>query len=171
MIFSIGHSTRSLEELVSLLRRHGIEVLIDVRKFPRSRRNPQFDRAKLEKELEERGIEYRWLGEPLGGYRSEALKNSPNKGWDSKGFQCYADHALGEEFREGLEEILRVARKRQAAIMCAERFFWRCHRRIICDWLLAKDHRVVHILDEKTEEHRLTGFAEVVGGKVTYPPP
>lgn len=170
-IYSIGHSTRSLEGLTRLLRKNQIEVLVDVRRFPKSKKHPHFNEEKLRKELENRDFEYHWMGETLGGYRSGGQgEDSPNKAWDSEGFQAYADHALSEEFQRTLDELIEISESRTLAVMCAERFFWRCHRRIICDWLHARGKRVVHILDGKKREHKLTKFATIEEGKVTYPP-
>jgi len=117
------------------------------------------------------GIRYLWLGKELGGYRKSGLGDkSPNKAWSSIGFRNYADHTLSEEFRRGISRLLEYGGKWRAAYMCAEKFYWRCHRRIISDYLVAKGHQVTHIIDEKeTRKHRLTRFARVVNGRLTYP--
>lgn len=169
-LYSIGHSTRSLEELVELLREHDIRVLVDVRSWPSSRRYPHFSRESLSKSLKEHGLEYEWLGRQLGGYRKKGLgEESPNMAWRSQGFRNYADYTLAEEFRDGIRRLLELAEKDTVALMCAERLYWRCHRRIISDYLSVKGNKVTHILDRgKTEEHKLTSFAESVNGELRY---
>jgi len=170
-VYTLGHSTRSFEEFLALLRGYEIEVLADVRAFPSSARYPHFSRGELERRLPKEGIEYHWLGEELGGYRREGLgERSPNKGWASEGFRNYADHMLSPEFERGIERLLELARRKWTAYMCAERFWWRCHRRLISDYLVAKGHKVIHIIAEaKATEHKLPGFARVVHGRLIYP--
>jgi len=170
-LYAIGHSTRSLEEFIALLRENGIRILVDVRSWPSSRRYPHFSNESLSKILKEHGIEYEWLGKQLGGYRKKGLgEESPNMGWSSLGFRNYADRTITEEFRDGIGRLLELAEKDTVVFMCAERLYWRCHRRIISDYLVVKGHKVTHILDrEKTEEHKLTAFAEVVNGELRYP--
>jgi len=170
-VYTLGHSTRSFEEFLALLRRYEIKALADVRAFPSSVRYPHFARGELERLLPEEGIEYHWLGEELGGYRREGLgERSPNKGWASEGFRNYADHMLTSEFERGIERLLGLARRKRTAYMCAERFWWRCHRRLISDYLVAKGHRVIHIIDKtKATEHKLPGFAKVINGQLIYP--
>jgi len=170
-LYTIGHSTRSLEEFVELLHEHGIQVMVDVRGWPSSRRCPHFSRESLSRNLKEHGIEYEWLGRQLGGYRKKGLgKESPNMAWRSQGFRNFADHTLTEEFRDGIKRLLELAERDTVAFICAERLYWRCHRRIISDYLVAEGQKVTHILDRgKTEEHKLTGFAEVVNGELRYP--
>ncbi len=169
--FTIGHSNRSLSELISLLKEYNIEVLIDVRSWPGSKKYPHFNRDILRERLAAEGIRYLWLGKELGGYRKDGLgERSPNKAWSSIGFRNYADHTLSEDFRKGINEILRYAEKQRVAYMCAEKFYWRCHRRIISDYLVAKGHHVTHIIDrQETRKHRLTRFARVVNGRLIYP--
>jgi len=171
-MYTVGHSTRELDDFLALLKEHSIEILVDVRRWPTSRRSPHFNRESLRKTLAEAGIRYAWLGESLGGYRREGLGDgSPNKGWRSGGFRNYADHALSEDFNRGLEELLRLAEAGRAAYMCAEKHFWRCHRRIISDHLTARGGRVVHIVDrEMTRGHQLAPFAVFRDGVLTYPP-
>jgi len=170
-LFTIGHSNRSLSELISLLRENKIEVLIDVRSWPTSKKYPHFNRENLSESLKAEGIRYLWLGKELGGYRKDGLGDcSPNKAWDSIGFRNYADHTLSEEFRRGIELLLKYAERWRVAYMCAEKFYWRCHRRIISDYLVAKGHQVTHIIDrQETRKHRLTRFARIVNGRLTYP--
>ncbi len=170
-LFTVGHSTRAFKELLSLLKEHDIQVLVDVRRWPSSDRCPQFGRERLEESLETRGIGYVWLGEELGGYRRKGLDaESPNKARDSEGFRNYADHTLTEDFRKGIEKLLTLAEGRTVAYMCAEKFYWRCHRRIISEYLKARGHQITHIIEKgKTREHELPDFAQVKNGKLTYP--
>lgn len=171
-MYTVGHSTRTLDEFLALLKEHGIEILVDVRRWPTSRRSPHFNRDSLEEALVEKGVRYVWLGESLGGYRREGLgEGSPNKAWRSRGFRNYADHALSEDFNRGVEELLRLAETGRTAYMCAEKHYWRCHRMIISDHLSARGRMVVHIIDKgRTRRHRLTPFTVFRDGVVTYPP-
>lgn len=171
-MYTIGHSTRTINEFLTLLREYDIETLVDVRRWPTSKRSPHFDRESLEKALAEDCIKYVWMGEALGGYRREGLgERSPNKGWSSGGYRNYADHALTEKFQRALERLLRLDEAGTTAIMCAEKQYWRCHRRIISDHLTAKWIQVIHIVDrDDFRRHRLTPFAVVREGVVVYPP-
>ncbi|KYH39313.1 MAG: hypothetical protein AYL28_000880 [Candidatus Bathyarchaeota archaeon B23] len=171
-VYTIGHSNRSLDEFLGLLEEYGIEAVVDVRRWPTSSRYPHFNGERLCEALEGRGVEYLWLGDVLGGYRRRGLgEASPNKGWSRGGFRNYADYALTEEFRRGLRRTLELAGERRTAIMCSERFYWRCHRRIISDHLLARGVEVIHIIDRgKTRRHRLTRFAVIQNGVPIYPP-
>ena len=171
-IYTIGHSNRGLSEFLELLEEYGIEVVVDVRRWPTSSRYPHFNGDGLREALSERGIDYLWLGDVLGGYRRYSLgESSPNRGWSRGGFRNYADYALTEEFRRGLERILKVAAERRVAIMCSERFYWRCHRRIISDHLYARGVEVIHIIDRgRIRRHRLTRFAVIRDGVPIYPP-
>ena len=167
--FTIGHSSRSIEEFLSSLRSHGVDLVVDVRRFPGSERNPQFDAEALAETLGGHGIEYRHL-EALGGRRSSPLTDSPNGGWENESFRAYADHALSETFQDALSELIALGGEHTPAIMCAEAVYWRCHRRIVADWLLADGHDVVDIFGpDRANEHDLTRFAEVRGGRVVYP--
>ncbi len=170
-IYTIGHSTRSFAEFASLLKRYGIEVLVDVRAFPTSTRNPQFVKETLKQHVEVEAIDYVWLGEKLGGYRRDGLgEESPNKGWKTQGFRNYADYMMTAPFERQIERIMKLASSRRLAVMCAERFYWRCHRRLISDYLVAKGHAVIHIVDaEETIEHKLSKFARVSEGTLRYP--
>lgn len=170
-LYTIGHSTRSFAEFATLLRRYGIKILVDVHAFPTSTRNPQFTREEIEQQLQEEGIEYAWLGEELGGYRRQGLgARSPNKGWETEGFRNYADYMMTAPFERGTEKLLELAASKRLAYMCAERFYWRCHRRLLSDYLVAKGHKVIHIVDEtKTTEHKLPDFAKLIAGKLRYP--
>ena len=172
-IHTIGHSTRSTEELVSLLRGSGVSLLVDVRTIPRSRRNPHFNEEALGPALAPFGILYRRLP-ALGGLRGRAKEAgpSPNGLWRNESFRNYADYAMGPEFRAGLGALHALSEARPCAIMCAEALWWRCHRRIIADYLIASGAEVTHIMGpEITELGSLTPGAEVrPDGTVLYPP-
>jgi len=171
VVYTIGHSTRSLDELCELLAGAGVSALVDVRFAPGSRRNPHLAGRALATSLPARGIEY--AHEPrLGGFRRPRAE-TPNGGWDHPAFRGYADHMAGEDFGAGLERLQQIARARTACIMCAEAQWWRCHRRLIADALVVRGWRVLHLgLGGVPAEHALTPFA-VVGGdlQLTYPPP
>jgi len=167
---TIGHSTRSLDELVELLRHHRVELLVDVRTLPASRRMPHFARSALERSLPERGIEYRHMPE-LGGLR-KPKPHSTNLGWRNVSFRGYADYMQTDEFRDALTELERLAATKRVAIMCAEAVPWRCHRSLIADALSVDGFEVRHITGmQEPSPHRLTPFARVDGGRITYPPP
>lgn len=170
ILFSIGHSTRALEELIGALRAHRIQVVADVRSSPTSARYPHFNRTNLYTALPKAGITYRWLGKVLGGYRKKIRPDSPHSALHSPGFRNYADHMESEEFRQGMAKLLKLADKKRVAYMCAERLWWRCHRSLISDYLTAIGGvGVVHILDEKkTEPHRLSPRARVSGDRLVY---
>ena len=145
--FTIGHSTRSVEEVADLLQAVGADMIVDVRKMPRSRTNPQFNSEALPAALAERQIGYRHIA-TLGGLRGRqaSRETSPNTFWRNKSFRNYADYALTPPFKEGLAELIAQGRESTCAIMCAEVLWWRCHRRIIADYLLADGATVFHIL-------------------------
>jgi uncharacterized protein (DUF488 family) len=170
-IYTIGHSTRSLEEFLALLRRHRIEVLADVRAYPSSRKFPHFNQPTLETALSQAGIEYRWY-QALGGRRHGAPQaDSPNRGLRSPGFRNYADYMLSAEFRAAAADLRALARSRRLALMCAERLYWRCHRRLISDYLSAQGDEVLHIESaDRLLPHQLTPGAHSENGEVTYPP-
>ena len=167
-ILTVGHSTHALDGLVALLRRHRVEALADVRRTPRSRRVPHFDADRLRHELPAAGIAYVHLAE-LGGRRSSA-PGSPNGGWRVGAFRAYADHMATPEFAAGLRRLEALAGERLAAVMCAEALWWRCHRRLVADALVARGWRLRHIgPDGRLAEHELTSFARVDGERLTYP--
>jgi uncharacterized protein (DUF488 family) len=168
--FTIGHSTHSLDELVALLAGHGVQRVADVRRFPGSRRHPQFDRESLKLTLPERGIDYRHL--PALGGRRRPLPDSPNGGWEHEAFRGYADYALTDAFAAGFDELCALATERPTAVMCAEALWWRCHRRLVADRLTAAGWSVCHIAaDGGVSEHALTEFAVAQpDGTVRYPP-
>jgi uncharacterized protein (DUF488 family) len=168
-IFTVGHSTHSLERLVGLLRTHGVDALADVRRFPGSRRLPHFNRDQLAEGLAAAGIAYEHLPE-LGG-RRKARPDSPNGGWEVAGFRGYADHMDTDEFSAGLRRLEALGRKRRAAFMCAEAPWWRCHRRLVADALSVRGWDVRHIgPDGRLTAHELPEFAVVEGERITYPP-
>ncbi|MEJ2254804.1 MAG: DUF488 domain-containing protein [Nitrospirota bacterium] len=167
-VYTIGHSTRSAEEFVALLRENGVTRLLDVRTLPGSRHNPQFNEEALRKTLREAGIAYEHV-KGLGGLR-KPRKDSPNTGWRSAGFRAYADYMLTGEFAAHLDELMERAARETAAVMCAEAVPWRCHRWLLADALTVRGVEVRHIMGEgKAQRHELTGFAKVRGGKLTYP--
>jgi uncharacterized protein (DUF488 family) len=167
-LYTVGHSTRSADELTAILDALGIVRLVDVRTVPRSRTNPQFNREQLATVLPEAGIEYRHAP-ALGGLR-KPRPESTNGAWQVDSFRGYADYAETPAFAAALADLLELAAAAPTAIMCAEAVWWRCHRRIIADWALAQGVEVVHVLGMgKTEPARLTPFARVEGGRVRYP--
>jgi len=169
-IYTIGHSTRPLDEFVSLLRAHAIESLVDVRRYPGSRRYPQFNADSLATALRGAGIGYTHEVE-LGGRRA-ARPDSPNGAWRNAGFRGYADHMATPEFRAALDRLVHVADDGGVAVMCAEAVPWRCHRRLIADALVLRGVRVAHILsDSRADAHTLHEAARHVDGTIRYPAP
>jgi uncharacterized protein (DUF488 family) len=169
MILTIGHSTRSLDEFVGLLRFNGATLLVDVRTIPRSRRNPQFNQESLPEELAKHDIAY--LHEPeLGGLR-KTRPDSLNGGWENDSFRGFADYMQSAEFEGALERLIDLASDQQIALMCAEAVPWRCHRSLIADALVVRGIAVKHILGPKSlRPHSLRAFARVDGTRITYPP-
>ena len=168
-VWTIGHSTRSLDALVALLHAHGITRVADVRRFPRSRRHPHVNADALARDLPAAGLAYRHLP-GLGGFR-RARKDSHNTAWRNASFRGYADYMETAEFSGHLDTLLEEARQGPTAIMCAEAVPWRCHRSLIADALLVRGVEVLHIMSEKSATpHTLTRFAHVDGDRVTYPP-
>jgi len=166
-IWTIGHSTRTLEEFIALLQRERIEGLWDVRAFPMSRRYPHFNRESLRVALPEVGISYEHAP-PLGGRRS-VPKDAPPTQWRNAGFKGYAAYMTTPQFRDALDGLRAAASERRTTIMCAEAVPWRCHRNLIGDALVARGDEVLDILDAATTPHKLTSFAVVTDGAVTYP--
>ena len=169
--FTIGHSTLSVDQLAARLQAAGVARLIDVRTYPRSRTNPQFNSETLARDLAERGIAYEVLPD-LGGRRGRQHDVAPdvNGFWDNASFHNYADWALQPRFQAALAALRREGQRERCAIMCSEAVWWRCHRRIITDYLLAAGEQVCHLMDGRTEAARLTPGAEVhADGTVTYP--
>jgi len=196
-IYTIGHSTRSLDELVAALQAHGIRTLVDIRSFPMSRRLPHFNRESLEIELPKHGIAYIWMNE-LGGRRKKICSNSPNTGLRNDSFRNYADYMLTTGFAQAIERLLRIALETadssvakanerppglgmtgdvnttsNIAIMCAERVYFQCHRMLVSDYLTAHGHTVLHIDDDKHPPrlHKLMTEARLVDGNLLYDAP
>jgi uncharacterized protein (DUF488 family) len=171
LIHSVGHSNRSFTEFLALLQANGITALADIRQFTRSRANPQFNADRMAPALGEAGIAYEHIA-ALGGRRSSKLKDSPNALWENAAFRSYADYALTDAFENGFARLLEIEGERRVAMMCAEAVWWRCHRRIVSDYLLARGHGVQHILSATAPKPAvLTPGAKVRSdGKVLYPP-
>ena len=168
-IWTIGHGTRSAEELASMLRSAGVGLLIDVRAHPGSRRHPQFNRDALENSLGKHGIAYQWEGKALGGFR-RPRPNSRNTALRNESFRGYADYMDSEEFAAGAGRLIERARETNLAVMCAEQHPSRCHRRLISDWLASREIEVEHLIDtRRSEPHALTKWAVVEAGLITYP--
>jgi uncharacterized protein (DUF488 family) len=168
-IWSIGHSTHTIETFLELLQSQAIECVADVRRFPASRRHPQFGQEQLSESLTAVGIQYVHFP-ALGGRRSGRLPDSPNGAWRVEAFNCYADYMLSNEFEAGLADLTNLATAQRTAIMCAEALPSRCHRRLISDVLLARGWSVRHILTvRRVEDHRLPEFARQQNAQVVYP--
>lgn len=172
VIFTIGHSNRTLEESLEALKAHDIMQLVDVRAFPSSRKFPHFNQDRLRFQLERHGVRYVHIRE-LGGYRKSLREESPNSGWRVRGFRNYADFMLTSAFTSIIDGLLKLAGQATTAIMCAEANPYRCHRQLISDYLVAvKQVRVIHIgAQMKDSEHRITSFAKVEDGQILYPSP
>lgn len=168
-IWTIGHSNRSIDELLDLLTGGKIELLVDVRRYPGSRAHPHFNRDALERSLAEQGIGYRHL-EGLGGRRSTRLADSPNTAWRVDSFNRYADYMDTPEFGGALQELIALAERRRTAIMCSEAVPWRCHRRLIADALIVRGWSVYDIMGPgPAKPHAMTEFARWKSGRLTYP--
>jgi uncharacterized protein (DUF488 family) len=167
-LYTIGHSTRTLNELIETLQAHSIETLVDIRAFPMSRRLPYFNRESLEKALPQAGIRYAWM-KALGGYRKKILDESPNLALRNASFRNYADYMLTNEFERAMRELLQLAQHSRTAFMCAERVYFHCHRMLVSDWLVAHGHAVLHIDGPgPAKPHQLTAEARLVNGQVIY---
>ncbi|HZL85988.1 MAG TPA: DUF488 domain-containing protein [Candidatus Krumholzibacteria bacterium] len=169
-VFTIGHSTLSLDVLLESLRAHGIGQLADVRSVPASRRHPHMSRVSLQAVLPAAGMGYRWLP-GLGGLRRSGPVPSPNTAWREEAFRAYADHMATPEFTDALEQLEVWARELPTACMCAEADFRRCHRQLLSDALVARGWRVIHVLSrEHTTPHVLSATARIgAAGSLSYP--
>lgn len=168
LVLTVGHSTREQRDFIALLKAHGVKRLVDVRTIPRSRHNPQFNRERLGSALRRAGIGYLHMA-ALGGLR-HAKPSSLNTAWRNASFRGFADYMQTREFARGLRRLMKLARLKRTAIMCAEAVPWRCHRSLIADALLAHGYRAEEIESLKsTRPHALTPWACVRGTKVTYP--
>ncbi|WNM61319.1 DUF488 domain-containing protein [Candidatus Nitrospira neomarina] len=167
-LWTIGHSTRPIEELVGLLQSHGIQLLVDVRTIPFSRRNPQFHQETLAQSLREAGLQYHHL--PALGGRRKTRPDSVNVGWRNSGFRGYADYMQTQAFWNGLEELVDIGQQSPSAVMCAEAVPWRCHRTLIADAMVIRGWKVHHIISASSlKTHTLTPFAKPDAGRLTYP--
>jgi uncharacterized protein (DUF488 family) len=167
--WTIGHSTRTWEELLALLAHWGVTAVVDVRRFPGSRRYPHYMSEALERSLPAHGVAYRWLPQ-LGG-RRKVQPDSPNTSWRNASFQGYADHMASAEFAEGLAELVAIAAAQPTAMMCAEAVWWRCHRSMIADLLCVRGWTVRHVVDARqARPHPMTAPARVIDGRLSYAP-
>ena len=167
-LYTIGHSTRSLDDLIEALRAQQIKTLVDIRAFPRSRRLPQFNRDALRETLPAAGIRYVWM-KTLGGYRKKILDESPNIALRNDSFRNYADYMLTADFERATEELVQLAEETPTAYMCAERVYFHCHRMLVSDWLVAHGHEVLHIDSTgPAKPHKLTAEAGMIDGRLIY---
>jgi uncharacterized protein (DUF488 family) len=167
-LYTIGHSTRTLEELIEALQAHSIKTLVDIRAFPASRRLPHFNRESLEKTLPAAGIQYVWM-KALGGHRKKIRQDSPNIALRNDSFRNYADYMLTAEFAAAASELIALAGRSRTAYMCAERVYFHCHRMMVSDWLVAHGHEVQHIdASGPTKAHHLMNEARVIEGELIY---
>jgi uncharacterized protein (DUF488 family) len=167
-LYTIGHSTRTLDELIEALRAHSIARLADIRSFPMSRRLPHFNRESLEKTLPAAGIQYNWMKD-LGGRRKSIRDDSPNVALRNSSFRNYADYMLTKEFQGAAAELIHMAEPSPTAYMCAERVYFRCHRMLVSDWLTVHGQDVLHIDGTGlTKAHKLLPEARVIDGELIY---
>lgn len=168
VLYTIGHSTRPLEELTGALQAHQIQTLVDIRAFPMSRRLPQFNRDSLEQTLPAAGVQYQWM-KTLGGYRKKILEESPNIALRNQSFRNYADYMLTADFDQAISDLLALAESSRTAYMCAERPYFRCHRMLVSDWLVAHEHEVWHIdATGPVKPHSLTAEGRIIDGRLIY---
>jgi len=168
ILYTIGHSTRTLDGLIEVLRAHQIKTLLDIRAFPMSRRLPQFNRESLAESLPAAGIRYVWM-KTLGGYRKKILDESPNLDLRNDSFRNYADYMLTPEFEHAVKELIALGQEAPTAYMCAERVYFHCHRMLVSDWLVARGHEVLHIDGTgPAKPHRLTAEARMIDGRLIY---
>lgn len=167
-LYTIGHSTRSIEGLIAALKAHQIQTLVDIRAFPMSRRLPQFNRESLEESVPAAGIRYVSM-KALGGYRKKIAEESPNIALRNQSFRNYADYMLTPEFEHAMSELLALAASSRTAYMCAERLYFRCHRMLVSDWLVAHGREVLHIDAEgPVKPHVLMAEARMIDGRLIY---
>jgi len=167
IIWTIGHSTRTFEELLEMLRSFKIEMVADIRSFPGSRKFPRFNKEILQHTFPENGIQYIHI-KKLGG-RRKVNRDSKNTSWRVLAFRAYADYMETNEFKEGIEELEKIALQKRTAYMCSEAVWWRCHRSMVSDYLKANGWKVMHIMSiGKEEEHPFTAPARIVNGELTY---
>ncbi len=168
LVLTIGHSTRSIEDFIDLLKTHGVKIIVDVRTVPRSRHNPQFNLETLPDTLKSASIGYKHMS-GLGGLR-HPRSDSPNLGWRNSSFRGFADYMQTEEFEKNLKKLIGLARRKRICLMCAESVPWRCHRSLIADALQVRGLSVKHIMSKREPQlHKLTSFARVDGTQITYP--
>jgi uncharacterized protein (DUF488 family) len=168
-VYTIGHSTRSVDDFVGLLHREGIRALVDVRAFPMSRRHPHFNQDSLAISLAAQGIAYSHA--PALGGRRRPRADSPNGAWRNESFRAYADHMSTPAFRAAITQLIASATRVRTTVMCAEAVPWKCHRSLIADALVARGCEVRHVLDTSSDRHELMNIARIENGEVTYPPP
>ena len=167
-VFTVGHSTHRIERFLGLLGEHQIVMVADVRSFPASRKWPQFNQTELSQSLLRAGIQYQWL-KRLGGRRHSKREDSPHTAWTHPAFRSYADYTESPDFTAGLNELTVSARAARVAYMCSEGLWWRCHRRIISDYLVLLGWQVDHIMpDSKLRQHDMTPFARITNGHIVY---
>jgi uncharacterized protein (DUF488 family) len=168
-VSTIGHSNRTIEEFIALLRQNHIACVLDIRTVPKSRHNPQFGQDQLPRSLSEAGIEYRYFA-GLGGLRRPS-PDSPNSGWRNTSFRGYADYMQTPEFAQNVDAVVALAQTTRCALMCAEAVPWRCHRSLVADALLVRGIAVEEIIGPQAPKpHKLTSFARVDGARISYPP-
>ena len=167
-LYTIGHSTRTLDDLIAALQAHSIATLVDIRSFPVSRRLPHFNREALEKTLPAAGIRYVWMKD-LGGRRKAIREHSPHIALRNPSFRNYADYTLTGQFQRAAEELVRMAEQSRTAYMCAERVYFHCHRMLVSDWLTVRGHEVFHIDGTgPVKLHKLLPEARVINGELIY---
>ncbi len=167
-LYTIGHSTRTLDDFIEVLHAHSIATLVDIRSYPMSRRLPHFNRQSLEKALPATGIQYVWMKE-LGGRRKTIRNDSPHIALRNSSFRNYADHMQTEKFQRAAADLIRLAEPSRTAFMCAERVYFHCHRMLVSDWLTAHGHEVLHVDGTgPVRPHHLLPEARVVNGELIY---
>ncbi|MFZ0320643.1 MAG: DUF488 domain-containing protein [Candidatus Sulfotelmatobacter sp.] len=168
ILYTIGHSTRPLDELIDALHAHEVQTLVDIRAFPMSRRLPQFNRESFENSMSPAGIRYLWMP-ALGGYRKKTRSDSPNTALRNQSFRNYADYMLTAEFEGAMSALISLAELSRTSYMCAERVYFRCHRMLVSDWLVIHGHKVMHIDGTgPVKPHLLTKEARMIDGKLIY---